>query len=99
MGQLNEAAAQEPVSPRRVQGGGVHCGNCNQVASRLHITFDREGKPSRETCDNCGAPGNLSSACAPDLKIWTAEQAYGKKKAGSDEFHQDLETELMAGAD
>ena len=98
MGQLNEAAAQELVSPRRVQGGGVHCGNCNQVASRLHITFNSAGKAS-ETCDNCGAPGRLSTACAPDLKIWTAEQAYGKKKAGSDEFRQDLETELMAGAD
>jgi hypothetical protein len=88
---------EEPGNSRRVPGGGVRCENCNQVASRLHISFDSAGKAS-ETCDNCGAPGSLSSACSPDLKIWTAEQAYGKKKAGSDEFRQDLETELMAGA-
>lgn len=89
---------EETTNPRRVLGGGVRCENCNQVASRLHISFDSEGMVQRVTCDNCGAPGNLSSACSPDLKIWTAEQAYGKKKAGSDEFRQDLETELMAGA-
>lgn len=89
---------EELNNPRRVPGGGVRCENCNQVASRLHITFDSQTGQKRESCENCGPARSLSSSCAVDDKIWTAEAAYGKKKAGSDEFRQDLETELMAGA-